>query len=51
MDPKAKVLAAEGVAGAAPVVAAAASITPANVTEDPIHAVLRTCRWPFKPLV
>ena len=43
MDPEAEVLAADAVAGAAPVVAAAAGIAPANVAEDPIHAVLRIC--------
>ena len=44
MDPEAEVLAADAVAGAGPVVAtAAAGIAPANVAEDPIHAVLRTC--------
>jgi hypothetical protein len=37
------VLSADAVAGAAPVIAAAAGIAPANVAEDPIHAVLRTC--------
>jgi hypothetical protein len=37
------VLAADAVAGAAPVVAAAAGVAPTNVAEDPIHAVLRTC--------
>ena len=35
-------LAADAVAGAAPFVAAA-GVAPANVAEDPIHAVLRTC--------
>jgi hypothetical protein len=45
MDPEAEVLAADVVASAAPVVAAAtAGIAPVNVAEDPIHAVLRTCR-------
>ena len=44
MDPEAEVLVADAVAGAFPVVAAAAAgIAPANVAEDPIHAVLRTC--------
>jgi hypothetical protein len=43
MDPEAEVLAADAVSGAAPVVAAAAGIAPANIAEDPIHAVLRTC--------
>ena len=37
MNPEAKVLAADALAGAAPVVA------PTNVAEDPIHAVLRAC--------
>jgi hypothetical protein len=41
MDPEAKVLAADAIAGAAPVVTA--GIAPANVAEDPIHAHLRTC--------
>jgi hypothetical protein len=41
MDPEAKVLAADALAGAAPVVALATGIAPANVAEDPIHAVLR----------
>ena len=43
MDPDEEVLAADAVAGAAPVIAAAAGIAPANVAKDPIHAVLRTC--------
>jgi hypothetical protein len=44
MDPEAEVLPADAVAGAAPVIAAAAAgIAPANVAEDPIHDVLRTC--------
>jgi hypothetical protein len=42
MDPEAEVLAADTIAGAAPVVTAATGITPANVAEDPIHTVLRT---------
>jgi hypothetical protein len=39
------VLAADAVAGVAPVVAAAAAagIAPANIAEDPIHDFLRTC--------
>ena len=36
-------LTADAVAGAAPVIAAPAGIAPANVAEDPIHTVLRTC--------
>ena len=45
MDSVAEVLAADAVAGSAPVVAAAAAgiVAPANVAEDPIHAALRTC--------
>jgi hypothetical protein len=43
MDPEAKVLAADGVASAAPNVAAAAGIAIANIAEDPIRAVIRTC--------
>jgi hypothetical protein len=44
MDPEAEVLPADAVAGAAPVIAAvAAGIAPANIAEDPIHDVLRTC--------
>jgi hypothetical protein len=41
MDPEAKVLDADAIAGAAPVVTA--GIAPAKIAEDPIHAVLRTC--------
>ena len=43
MDPEIEAIAAGAVAAAAPVVAAAGGIAPANVAEDPIHAVLRTC--------
>ena len=43
MDPEAEVLAADAASGAASVVAAAAGIAPANIAQDPIHAVLRTC--------
>ena len=43
MDLEAEVLAADAIATAAPVVAATACITPTNVAEKPIHAVLRTC--------
>jgi hypothetical protein len=47
MNPEAEVLAADAFAGAAPVVGtAAAGIAHANVAEDPIHAVLRTCGCP-----
>ena len=42
MDPEAVVLAADAIAGAAPVITAA-GVAPANIAEDPIHAVLRTC--------
>ena len=43
MDPEAEVLAADAVAGAAPVVAAAAGIAPTNFAENPIYTVLGTC--------
>ena len=43
MDPQAEVHDAAVVPGAAPAVAGAAAADPAEVAEDPIHAVLRTC--------
>jgi hypothetical protein len=42
MELEAKLLAADAVGSAGPVVAATACITPTNVAENPIHAVHRT---------